>query len=261
MAAAKRPRAEYESTAEQPGLLRRPWTVSIGLPGSIVYNAQSRELQTHLAGQIARIACIFQVDEIVVFDDGHSSRGKFDANRFLAKLLQYTETPQYLRKHLFPRDPDLKLAGLLPPMDAPHHLRADEWFSCREGVVLDRPGGKDGGSVVDIGLSKACSLKQTLVPGTRVTVQLSTPRPADMREVHISGLSTAAQEKAAQMSQSSSGAKKHSAFPPCKAICRHPTHLHVQTSRGLLCPHACPWKPRGFTGDTMFVWPEVCQLC
>jgi predicted SPOUT superfamily RNA methylase MTH1 len=43
---------------------------------------------------------------------------------FFARVMQYLETPQYLRKALFPIHPDLKLAGLLNPLDAPHHLRA-----------------------------------------------------------------------------------------------------------------------------------------
>lgn len=36
-------------------------TLSIAVPGSILENAQSPELRTYLAGQIARAACIFQV--------------------------------------------------------------------------------------------------------------------------------------------------------------------------------------------------------
>ena len=43
-------------------------TLSIALPGSIVENTQSFELATALAGQIARAAAVFRVDEIVVFE-------------------------------------------------------------------------------------------------------------------------------------------------------------------------------------------------
>lgn len=42
-----------------------PYTVSIALPGSIVANAQSAELRTYLAGQIARAAAVFNVSEVV----------------------------------------------------------------------------------------------------------------------------------------------------------------------------------------------------
>lgn len=47
----------------------RPYTLSVALPGSILDNAQSPELRTYLAGQIARACAIFCVDEIVVFDE------------------------------------------------------------------------------------------------------------------------------------------------------------------------------------------------
>ena len=57
-----------------------------------------------MAGQIARAACIFKVDEVVVFDDVPSSQAPQMAATissgaaFLARMLQYLETPQYLRK-------------------------------------------------------------------------------------------------------------------------------------------------------------------
>ncbi|KAL9248747.1 putative methyltransferase C9orf114-like protein [Drosera capensis] len=43
-------------------------TFSIAVPGSIIDNTQSLELATRLAGQIARAATIFRVDENVVID-------------------------------------------------------------------------------------------------------------------------------------------------------------------------------------------------
>lgn len=46
---------------------------------------------------------------------------------------------------------DLRLAGALPPIDAPHHMRADEWDKYREGVILSNT---SEGSIVDIGLDK-----------------------------------------------------------------------------------------------------------
>lgn len=39
-------------------------TVTIAVPGSILDNAQSPELRTYLAGQIARAACIYKIDEV-----------------------------------------------------------------------------------------------------------------------------------------------------------------------------------------------------
>lgn len=84
----------------------RKYTVSIALPGSIVDNAQSPELQAYLTSQLARAAAIFNIDEVVVFNESSKSHGAgtaesakamargWDPNHYLARLLQYQETPQ-----------------------------------------------------------------------------------------------------------------------------------------------------------------------
>lgn len=164
-------------------------TVSIAIPGSVICNAQTRELQTSLAGSIARAAAVYRVDEIIVFDDGLGSvlktlsnyrRGPRDNRRkdddatnhesstdkkdkpekeqpstdphaFLARILQYCECPQYLRRKFFPMHPDLQFAGLLPPLDMPHHLRKNDVLAFREGVVTNEKC-ESGSSLVDCGI-------------------------------------------------------------------------------------------------------------
>jgi len=149
--------------------LGREYTVSIAVPGSILDNAQTPELRTYLAGQVARAAAIFNVDEVVVFSDSDSgNRGCVQ----LARVLQYLECPQYLRKHFFPIHEDLKHAGILAPTDMPHHLRASEESVWREGVVIEREGVKEGTSFVNIGLKTDCLVDRRLKPGLRVTVRL-----------------------------------------------------------------------------------------
>lgn len=92
---------------------------------------------------------------------------------FFITNLQYIETPQYLRKTLFPFCDELVNSGLMNPLDSSHHLRIDEWCPYREGCVLNRPV-KDGqGSWVNIGLTKECKINQRLAEKTRVTVKLN----------------------------------------------------------------------------------------
>ncbi|OWF47847.1 putative methyltransferase C9orf114 [Mizuhopecten yessoensis] len=159
-------------------------TISIALPGSILDNAQSPELRTYLAGQIARAAVIFNVDEIVIFDETGSTcrsvEGQYDgvgkkgqANVQLARILQYLECPQYLRKSFFPQHKDLQYAGLLNPLDSPHHMRADQKSYYREGVVVNKPVTTGKGSFVNVGLLKEVQIDKQLQPGVRVTVKLS----------------------------------------------------------------------------------------
>ncbi|KAI2896234.1 hypothetical protein CBS63078_7210 [Aspergillus niger] len=147
----------------------RSHTLSVAIPGSIITNAHSVEQKTFLAGVIARALAVFCVDEVVVFDDneygahcdyydhrdsynspiaknrdqvdGDTSSPKAytansDPSHFLTHVLSYLETPPYLRKHLFRIHPNLRTAGLLPSLDMPHHLRANEWCDFREGIVV-----------------------------------------------------------------------------------------------------------------------------
>ncbi|KAA0152104.1 hypothetical protein FNF29_04218 [Cafeteria roenbergensis] len=199
-AAAAAPAAPAEGGAPSHKRKRgRRYTVSIALPGSILANAQSAELQTYLAGQIARAVTVFCVDEVIVFDDhtvkagvttsasvagaagggagAAASLGGGDVCALMARLLQYAETPQYMRKALFPRHRDLRLAGLLAPLDAPHHVKKGEWSRFREGVVLTKnagsvKGAKSRGALVNCGLVREVRISQPVMQGVRVTVRL-----------------------------------------------------------------------------------------
>jgi predicted SPOUT superfamily RNA methylase MTH1 len=111
-----------------------------------------------------RALAVFNIDEVIVFDDlrklshrnnnRETTKGEFngvgkhgDGCLQLARILQFLECPQYLRKHFFPLHKDLQYAGVLNPTDMPHHLRASEFCEYREGVVLDRPPTKTGSLV------------------------------------------------------------------------------------------------------------------
>lgn len=152
-----------------------PYTISIAVPGSILDNAQTLDLKTYLAGRIARASGIYCVDEVIVFDDTGSQSNMalhkpgVNSCEQLARFLQYIECPQYLRKYLFPLHNDLKFVGLMCPLDAPHHLLANDEFPFREGVVTPKLGKV---SYVNVGLMKDVQVDRALEPGTRVTVKL-----------------------------------------------------------------------------------------
>ncbi|XP_062867751.1 putative methyltransferase C9orf114 homolog isoform X2 [Trichomycterus rosablanca] len=178
--------------AEQVKSKGRLYTVSVALPGSVLDNAQSPELRTYLAGQIARACAVFCVDEVVIFDeqgeDAKTVEGEFkgvgkkgQACVQLARILQYLECPQYLRKAFFPKHHDLQFAGLLNPLDSPHHMRVDEEAEFREGVVVDRPCKAGKGSFVNGGMRKEVQIDKQLQPGLRVTVRLNKTQNSDSR--------------------------------------------------------------------------------
>ncbi|MCJ8741065.1 hypothetical protein PDJAM_G00066500 [Pangasius djambal] len=181
----KQQQSQAEEEEEKKKTKGRLYTVSVALPGSVLDNAQSPELRTYLAGQIARACAVFCVDEVVVFDErGEDAKGtvegefkgvgkKGQACVQLARILQFLECPQYLRKAFFPKHHDLQFAGLLNPLDSPHHMRIDEEATFREGVVVDRPCKAGKGSFVNCGMRKEVQIDKQLQPGLRVTVRLN----------------------------------------------------------------------------------------
>uniref|UniRef100_A0A8C1PDJ8 28S rRNA (uridine-N(3))-methyltransferase n=1 Tax=Cyprinus carpio TaxID=7962 RepID=A0A8C1PDJ8_CYPCA len=124
----------------------RLYTLSVALPGSLLNNAQSPELRTYLAGQIAWACAVFCVDEVVIFDE----LGEDAKNKLI-----------------------LILDGLLNPLDSPHHMRINEEAEFREGVLLDQPSKPGKGSFVNCGMRKDVQIDKQLKSGLRVTVQLN----------------------------------------------------------------------------------------
>jgi predicted SPOUT superfamily RNA methylase MTH1 len=93
----------------------------------------------------------------------------------MARILQFLECPQYLRKYLFPLHPDLQYSGVISPLDLPHHLRKHEVLPYREGVVSNRPLKEGKGSYIYVGLEKDVRVDRSLPEKTRVTVKLDDP--------------------------------------------------------------------------------------
>lgn len=164
------------------------------MPGSILDNAQSQELRTYLAGQIARAASIYNVDEIIIFDDKPPANiatakvaqlGDVTARPCcvqFARILQYLECPQYLRKFFFPIHNDLKHTGLLNPLDSQHHLRIQSTFPFREGIVSSKPHPK--GSYVNAGLLNDVLVDKQLPENLRVTVKIPLASQNSAKKLH-----------------------------------------------------------------------------
>ncbi len=147
--------------------------VCVAIPDTVLEEQDSVREKTAKLGQIARYCAIFGVDSIRIF---HDPRGKGESG-FIRKVLEYLETPQYLRRRLFPLSEDLRYAGLLPPLRIPSHkakvpmgkLQAGEY---REGVVL-----ADGFSV-DVGLDRPVALRKKETPQRRITVKIASSSPS-----------------------------------------------------------------------------------
>jgi len=144
---------------------RRPCSLTICLPSSMLSLAQTLIEKTILAGQIARAASIYRVDNIVIYLDKPSAKN--DAI-LMKDLLEYAETPQYLRRYLFPLTRNLRYAALIPPLRTPHHPLSSVDSKFREGFVL-KSGNKD--SLVDLGLPEPVRCPRPLPLNRRVSMK------------------------------------------------------------------------------------------
>ena len=180
--------------------------------GSVVEGAASLEAASLVAWRVASAAARHEADEVIVIRAASSSspshpqasavagarvppaRGQGAA--FLARLLQFFESPPYLRRALIPRHPDLAMVGALPrhhpsPPESrvcamPHHLKIHQWRRHREGVVVpEKNPVKPGKSTLaDVGLGAPVALDRAVKLGVRVTVELPDQPPTTHGNIH-----------------------------------------------------------------------------
>lgn len=153
---------------------RRTQEFSIAVPASFVSDTPNLREKTFRIGLVGRAAAIFRIDEIILYPDMPSTDQTRDS-KLLALILSYMETPQYLRKKLFKIRPELRYAGVLPPLRTPHHpimsrLKRLNVGEYREGVVVSS---STTGSFIDVGVEQPTFVKRKrLPPNARVTVRI-----------------------------------------------------------------------------------------
>ncbi|RLI76306.1 hypothetical protein DRO97_01060 [Archaeoglobales archaeon] len=149
--------------------------MEIAIPSSSLINEKDEKIKTYKIGMIARAASIFRVNTILIYRDPI-----LDESNLIKDILEYLETPQYLRKEIIPIKKSLRYVGLLPPLQIPSHkpktLKINE---VREGVVRRCT---DGTAWVDIGVKPLASLKGMYKRGARVTVRVCSKNPLVVEE-------------------------------------------------------------------------------
>ncbi len=173
---------------------RRSPDLTILIPSSLTSETRDKRIKTYKVGQIARAASVFRVGKIIIYRDP-----QFDDSRFIDLLLRYAETPQYLRKHLFPLREELKHAGVLPPLRTLHHPIESRSSNLNEGefrvgVVVPGPQkkksekkvGSDKSAWVDIGIDSPVRLEapsRKVRNGERINVRIFSRRPIQAKLV------------------------------------------------------------------------------
>lgn len=134
--------------------------ISIFVPNSYLAESKDSKIRTYKVGLLGRYAALYRANNIIIYND-NSDGGSRDDALYMKTILEYMDTPQYLRKQVFPITPELKNVGILPPLRTPHHpLTVDaEVGQYRQGLTLKRV---RKGTVVDIGLERTALCKEKL---------------------------------------------------------------------------------------------------
>jgi len=148
--------------------------ISIAIPESALSDESLKLDKTRKISVLARACAIFKIDTIYVYQEGSN---KEDRN-LIVTILRYLETPQFLRRRLFPKMNELKFAGVMLPLRIPSHATPSDSKkinagNVREGVVVSIKGKR----FVDVGINELVPFFGKENPGKRVTVQFKTGYP------------------------------------------------------------------------------------
>lgn len=162
--------------------------LSVAIPESSLSDESLKIDKTRKISVLARACSIFKIDTIYVYQDGVNKQD----GSLMVMILKYLETPQFLRRRLFPKMNDLKFAGVLQPLKIPSHItpansKKINKGDVREGVVV----GVKGKRFVDAGINQLIPFFGNTSIGKRVTVQFKEGHPKfSVKEIDKSEVSS-----------------------------------------------------------------------
>jgi len=149
--------------------------LSVAIPESALSDDSLKIDKTRKISVLARACSMFKIDTIYVYQDGGNNK---QDGSLLVMILKYLETPQFLRRRLFPKMNDLKFAGVLQPLKIPSHITPSNQKKIirgdvREGIIVSVKGKK----FVDVGINQLIQFYGQTGVGKRVTVQFKEGYP------------------------------------------------------------------------------------
>ncbi|HET7149345.1 MAG TPA: RNA methyltransferase [Candidatus Nitrosopolaris sp.] len=149
----------------------------IAIPDSSLSDEQTKRDKTIKISQFARACSMFRVKKIYVYHDKTTNTYTEDFS-LLKTVLRYLDTPQYLRKLLYPLSNELEYAGLLHPINAPHHrglerIKDVKFGDVRVGVILKVRGKLHA----DVGLSSLIGYEGSGFHRQKVNVKIVSTHP------------------------------------------------------------------------------------
>jgi hypothetical protein len=139
------------------------------IPSSFSTEASSPRDKVLRLGMLARYLAAARVEALIIYHEDVEKPDRRNAE-LIKLIMDYLNTAPYLRRRLYRLVPELRYAGLLPPLNIPTHPdRAGlDYPHYREGLVISsgsRP-------MVEAGLEKPLRLRRRLAQGSRVILRI-----------------------------------------------------------------------------------------
>jgi predicted SPOUT superfamily RNA methylase MTH1 len=149
----------------------------IAIPDSSLSDEQTKRDKSIKVSQFARAFSIFRVKRVYIYHDALSHFEKDDPE-LLKTVLRYLDTPQYLRKMLFPMMHQLQYAGILHPIKTPHHMVVEDIKKVKAGDVRTGVIVKVKGQLfVEVGLGSLVPFVGEGFEGRKVNVRFTSSYP------------------------------------------------------------------------------------
>jgi len=154
-------------------ILNFKFKFDIAIPDSFLYGVTSDIDKTFKIFQLSRSLSIFRVENVFIFHDKIINPKKDETN-FIITLLEYLDTPQYLRRRIYSKLDFLKHVGKLHPIRSPHHkdkisLKDVKSGETRVGILEKR----DKLFFVDVGLDSLIKYQGNIKQqGKKINVKL-----------------------------------------------------------------------------------------
>jgi len=148
--------------------------LSIAIPDSCLNDDSTNLDKSRKIADIARACAIFGVGTVYVYEHGGDRQDK----ALLLTVLRYLDTPQFLRRRLFPRMNELKYAGVLHPLKIASHVTPADSKKIGKGTVRDGIIVKTKGRLfADFGINTLLPYRGGIGVGKRITAKFGSGEP------------------------------------------------------------------------------------
>ena len=148
---------------------RRGVRIDVLIPSSFSREAQSARDRMLRLGLLARALAAARVETLIIYHEDPGSPDEENARR-IKLVMDYLNTAPYLRRRVFGLVPELRYAGVLPPLNLPTHPERPglDYPHYREGLVIS----SGSRSVVEAGLGRPIRVRRRLARGSRIFLRV-----------------------------------------------------------------------------------------